>query len=116
MARYQAALDERPGWVSRLLSLTLTNEPEANITARRKKPRASALLNFTVEPTLIGGPNQLIAQLVVAQIADGLDEVIGALPELVARPKLGSETIERLGREVLPYLQARPVPPKRLSA
>jgi alkanesulfonate monooxygenase SsuD/methylene tetrahydromethanopterin reductase-like flavin-dependent oxidoreductase (luciferase family) len=110
LAHYHHAREDHPGWVTRLLSVAVGANPDAVATLRRQLPLEAPLLSAAAERTLVGTATEVTAQLTVAQIADGLDEVICALAPGALRPGLPLQTLDLLGQSVLPYLQATPSP------
>lgn len=110
LARYHDAREGRPGWVSRLLSIAVGADVPEALALTRRQPAALPLLSSGSELTVLSLPAQVAGQLVVAQITDGLDEVLCVLvpggpgPEALLRP------IELLGRQMLPSLQGPPPP------
>jgi hypothetical protein len=115
LARYHDAREGQPGWVSRLLSVAVGADVCEAAALTRALPATVPLLSPAVEPVLLGPPSQVAGQLAVAQISDGLDEVICAVvpggpgPEALLRP------VELLGRKVLPQLQGLPMSPSTIS-
>lgn len=113
LARYHDARELRSGWVARLLSLAVGADADDLQAIRRGLPEEAPLLSPAAEPTLFGLPNDLIAQLAVIQIADGLDEVLCAIAPGIARPETRTPMIALIGQRVLPHLQPA-APPQRL--
>jgi hypothetical protein len=106
LAHYHEARAERPGWVTRLLSVAVGADSDELAALRRHLPLEAPLLSAAAERTLVGTATEVTALLTVAQAADGLDEVICALAPGAQRPALPLQTIDLLGRVVLPHLQA----------
>jgi hypothetical protein len=106
LAHYHHAREDRPGWVTRLLSVAVGADADAVAALRRQLPIEAPLLSAAAERTLVGTAIQVTAQLTVAQAADGLDEVICALTPGAQRPTLPLQTLDLLGQAVLPHLQA----------
>ncbi len=110
LAHYHEARATRPGWVTRLLSVAVGADPDEVANLRRQLPLEAPLLSSAVERTLVGTAAEITAQLTIAEIADGLDEVICALAPGALRPTLPLQTLDLLGRAVLPHLYTAPSP------
>ncbi|MEI7772561.1 MAG: hypothetical protein WCI67_21405, partial [Chloroflexales bacterium] len=80
--------------------------PDAVAALRRQLPLEAPLLSAAAERTLVGTATEVTAQLTVAHAADGLDELICALAPGALRPTLPLQTLDLLGRAVLPHLHA----------
>lgn len=116
LARYHDQRETRPGWISRLLTIALAADKSELATIQRALPPETALLSPAAEPALLGLSAQLVAQLAVAQLADGLDELICAFAPGWPRPERLADTVDRLGHEVVRQLQPssnRPIPRRR---
>lgn len=108
LARYHDRREVRPGWVTRLLTVAPAADEAELSTLQRAGGAKQPLLSAATEAAIVGLPAQLVAQLAVAQIADGLDEVVCAiLPASARADRLGS-VVELLGREVVRHLQPSP--------
>jgi hypothetical protein len=106
LARYHDQRGATPGWVARLLDIALAADEAELGRLRAAPPAPRPLLSPAIEAPLVGTPGRLVAELAVAQVADGLDEVICALSSGSPKPGSSSAAITSLGRDVGPLLRA----------
>jgi alkanesulfonate monooxygenase SsuD/methylene tetrahydromethanopterin reductase-like flavin-dependent oxidoreductase (luciferase family) len=109
LARYHLARAAQPGWVARVVPLVVVADPRGVAEVQRRVINGTAPLSYADAPyqqPIIGTCAEVTAKLAALHLADGLDEVAcqvhlpGLLPETI------HQTIELLGRFVLPHFQS----------